>query len=59
MLIYLLKEMFRHDIANGSSMYVTMVDASKAFDKTNHSKLFGKLIDHGSPALLYLLYSTV
>ena len=25
-------------------MYVTMWDASKAFDKVNHSKLFTKLI---------------
>ena len=44
MLIFLLKELFRHYIANGSSMYVTMLDASKAFDKVNHSKLFTKLI---------------
>ena len=40
MLIFLLKELFRNYIANGSSMYVTMLDASKAFDKVNHSKLF-------------------
>ena len=40
MLIFLLNELFRHYIANGSSMYVTMLDASKAFDKVNHSKLF-------------------
>ena len=44
MLIFLLKELFRHYIANGSSMYVTMLDASKAFDKVNHSKLFTKLL---------------
>ena len=31
MLIFLLKELFRHYIANGSSMYVTMLNASKAF----------------------------
>ena len=52
MLIFLLKELFRNYIANGSSMYVTMLDASKAFDKVNHSKLFGKLIDRGCPAFI-------
>ena len=43
-------------------MYVTMLDASKAFDKTNHSKLFTKLIDQGCPSfivrILYYWYST-
>ena len=43
-------------------MYVTMLDASKAFDKVNHSKLFGKLIDRGCPAfivrILYHWYGT-
>ena len=32
MLIFLLKEIFSDYIANGSSMYVTMLNASKAFD---------------------------
>ena len=44
--------LFRHYIANGSSMYVTMLDASKAFDKVNHSKLFTKLIDWGYPSFI-------
>ena len=43
-------------------MYVTMLDASKAFDRVNHSKLFCKLIDRGCPAfivrILYYWYST-
>ena len=62
MLIFLLKDIFRDYIANGSSMYVTMLDASKAFDRVNHSKLFCKLIDRGCPAfivrILYYWYST-
>ena len=62
MLIFLSKELFRHYIANGSSMYVTMLDASKAFDKVNHSKLFTKLIDRGWPSsivrILYYWYRT-
>ena len=56
MLIFLLKELFRHYIANGSSMYVTMLDASKAFDKVNHSKLFTKLTDRGCPLIVRILY---
>ena len=43
-------------------MYVTMLDASKAFDKVNHSKLFIKLIDWGCPSfivcILHYWYST-
>ena len=43
-------------------MYVTMLDASKAFDKINHSKLFTKLIDRGCPSfivrILYYWYIT-
>ena len=62
MLIFLFQELFQHHIANGSSIYVNMVDASKAFDKVNHSKLFTKLIDRGCPSFIvrifYYWYST-
>ena len=61
-MLILLKELFQHYIVNGSSMYVTILDASKAFDKVNHSKLFTKLIDRGCPSfivrILYYWYST-
>ena len=30
-------------------MYVTYLDASKAFDRVNHQKLFAKLIEGGAP----------
>ena len=39
MLIFLLKTLFRKCIANGSSTYVTTLDASNAFDNLDHSKL--------------------
>ena len=63
MLIFLLKKPFRnYIIVNGSSMYVTMLDISKAFDKVYHSKLFGKLIDRGctdfTVRILYHWYGT-
>ena len=58
MLIFLLKELFRNYIANGSSMYVTMLDASKAFDKVNRSKLFTKLIDRGCPSFIVRIFIT-
>ena len=37
-------------------MYVTMLDASIAFDKINHSKLIDKLIDRGYPAFIVRMY---
>ena len=58
MLIFLLKELFRLYIANGSSMYVTMLDASKAFDNVNQSKLFTKLIDRGCPSFIVRIFIT-
>ena len=33
-------------------LYVAVLDASKDFDKGNHSKLFNKLIDRGCPAFI-------
>ena len=43
-------------------MHITLLVASKAFDKVNHSKLFGTLIDRGCPhfivRILYHWYNT-
>jgi len=36
-IIFLLKELFRHYITNGSYMHATMLDGFKAFDKVNQS----------------------
>ena len=59
MLIFLLKELFPNYHVNRSFVYVTMLDAPKAFDKVNHSKVFGKLIDRGCPAfIVYAFYAT-
>ena len=39
-------------------MYVSKLDAFKAFDKVNHSKLFTKLISFFIVCILYYWYST-
>ena len=47
--VFILKELIRYYIEHGSCMYVTYLDASKAFDRVNHQKLFAKLIEGGAP----------
>ena len=36
-------------MSHGSCMYVAFLDASKAFDRVNHTKLFSKLLKLGVP----------
>ena len=35
---------------HGSTVYMASLDASKAFDRVNHIKLFNRLIDRGLPS---------
>ena len=49
MCVFILKELVRYYVEHGSCMYVTYLDASKAFDRVNHQKLFSKLIEAGAP----------
>ena len=44
MCVFVLKELIRYYIKHGSCMYVAFLDASKAFDRVNHTKLFSKLL---------------
>ena len=50
--VFTLKELIRYYITNGSQMFVAFLDASKAFDRVNHTKLLFKLKTLGVPTYL-------
>ena len=50
--IYTLKEMINYYKCMNSNTYVCLLDASKAFDRINHSFLFRKLIQRGAPVYI-------
>src|SRR3989442_9326358 len=45
--IFLLRRVIQHFNDRGSNVYIASVDASKAFDRVNHFKLFSILIKQG------------
>ena len=45
--IYVLKELIDMQRSLGGSVFVTFLDASKAFDRINHTLLFEKLVNRG------------
>ena len=49
MAIYLIKETLTKYVECNSLVFMCLLDASKAFDRVHHGKLFGKLIDRGVP----------
>ena len=50
--IYALKEIVFSYTSLNSSVFLCFIDASKAFDRINHEKLFLKLLDRGVPKFL-------
>ena len=50
--IYALSEFIEYFNSRSTSVYVAFLDASKAFDKISHWKLFQKLIDRNVPMYL-------
>ena len=53
---FVLNETISYFNSKGSNVYVTLLDASKAFDRVNYCKLFSKLLSRNlSPVVLRLL----
>lgn len=47
--LFVLSQVADYFNSHGSSVYVASLDASKAFDRVNHVKLFNKLLEKGLP----------
>ena len=51
--IFLLKQdLTDYFVTRGSNVYLAALDAHKAFDRVNHVKLFGLMLDKGLPGRL-------
>ena len=48
----MIKEVVSHYNARGSNVYACLLDASKAFDRLNHGKLFQLLLNRNLPAVV-------
>ena len=55
--VFTLKQLIRYYIKHGSCMYVAYLDASKAFDQVNKSKLFIQLMNTGGPTSIIKVIS--
>ena len=59
---FALQEISQHFQEHGSDVYITLLDASKAFDRVNYSRLFGLLIKRNlcplTTKLLLVMYTT-
>ena len=47
--IFALKSVIHYFIDRGSSIFIALLDVSKAFDRVNHFKLLNSLLDAGMP----------
>ena len=50
--IFLLRRTIQHFNRNGSNVFIASLDATKAFDKINHYKLFSTLYNYGLPDII-------
>jgi len=48
--LFVLSQVVVYFSTHGSTVYMASLDASKAFDRVNHIKLFNRLIDRGLPS---------
>ena len=53
--IYTLKEFIDYYKSRGTTVYITFLDASKAFDRIDHWLLFNKMIEMGVPLFIIKL----
>ena len=50
--IFVLQQVCEYFVSCGSNVYIATLDASKAFDRVNHVKLFNILLEKGLPGQL-------
>ena len=53
--LYVFKQIIQYYVNKSSPVYTCFIDASKAFDRVNHDKLFQKLIDKKVPIYIVRL----
>ena len=53
--LYVFKQIIQYYVKKSSPVYTCFIDASKAFDRVNHDKLFQKLIDIKVPIYIVRL----
>ena len=57
MCLYVLKEILEYYHSHNTTVFVTFIDASKAFDRVNYVKLFHKMLSRSVPVYIVRLLS--
>ena len=53
--IFVLRQYVEYFVTQGSNVYLATLDATKAFDRVNHIKLFHKMADSAVPVYVIKL----